>query len=139
MKVIIYQRPGDGGVSIITPNENFGTVEDVARKDVPEGCLYEIVDSSILPESREHRGAWQLVYKGTGKKRIFSIEIDKAKAKAIDKERAESEVRAIDQSGAGVIDLMLKSGSMSETDLDSNQKALVTRRRELKKKLEDLQ
>ena len=37
----------DGGVSVIIPSDNCGlSVEDIARKDVPAGKAYQIVDRS---------------------------------------------------------------------------------------------
>ena len=51
---IIYTRPEDGGVSIITP---AGTIEECI-KDVPIGVAYEIVEGNTLPNDRAFRNHW---------------------------------------------------------------------------------
>ncbi len=55
---IIYQNE-EGGVSILTPASNCGlTLEQIAKKDVPAGKPYKIVDSSEIPSDRTFRNAW---------------------------------------------------------------------------------
>jgi len=57
-KRIIYPND-DGGVSIIIPSDNCGlSVEDIARKDVPTGKAYQIVDVADIPSDRSFRNAW---------------------------------------------------------------------------------
>jgi hypothetical protein len=61
MKRIIYQN-NDGGVSIIIPTPEALqtlTIDDIAKKDVPAGVPYKIVDASDIPEDRTFRGAWE--------------------------------------------------------------------------------
>jgi hypothetical protein len=53
---IIY--PTDGGVSIIIPTGEL-PIEEVARKDVPVGVPYKIVDVSDIPTDRTFRNAWE--------------------------------------------------------------------------------
>ena len=53
---IIYQNES-GGVSVIIPTGEL-PIEEVAKKDVPVGVSYEIVDSSAIPSDRTFRGAW---------------------------------------------------------------------------------
>ena len=49
----------DGGVSVIIPSDNCGlSVEDIARKDVPAGKAYQIVDVADVPSDRSFRNAW---------------------------------------------------------------------------------
>ena len=57
-KRIVY--PNDnGGVSVIVPSDNCGlSVEDIARKDVPSGKAYQIVDVADVPSDRSFRNAW---------------------------------------------------------------------------------
>jgi hypothetical protein len=57
-KRIIY--PNDnGGVSVIVPSDNCGlSVEAIARKDVPSGKAYQIVDVADVPSDRSFRNAW---------------------------------------------------------------------------------
>lgn len=57
-KRIIYPND-DGGVSVIIPSDNCGlSVEDIARKDVPTGKAYQIVDVADIPSDRSFRNAW---------------------------------------------------------------------------------
>jgi hypothetical protein len=54
---IIYQN-NDGGVSIIIPTGELA-IEEVAKKDVPAGVPYKIVDTAFIPEDRTFRDAWE--------------------------------------------------------------------------------
>jgi hypothetical protein len=54
---IIYQN-NDGGVSILIPTGELA-IEEVAKKDVPAGVPYKIVDATDIPEDRTFRGAWE--------------------------------------------------------------------------------
>ena len=54
---IIYQN-NDGGVSILIPTGELA-IEEVAKKDVPAGVAYKIVDTASIPEDRTFRGAWE--------------------------------------------------------------------------------
>lgn len=53
---IIY--PTDSGIAVIIPT-GLLSIEEVARKDVPHGVSFRIVDQSDLPADREFRGAWE--------------------------------------------------------------------------------
>ena len=66
---ILYKHSADGVVSVIVPapkilleiNPDTGqlwTVEDIAKKDVPTGYKYKIVEDSEIPTDRSFRGAW---------------------------------------------------------------------------------
>lgn len=55
-KVILY--PSDGGLCIVFPCECGLTVEQIARKDVPAGKPYLIVDCSDLPTDQTYIDAW---------------------------------------------------------------------------------
>ncbi|MAL09528.1 MAG: hypothetical protein CMF74_07675 [Maricaulis sp.] len=58
-KRILWQ-PEDGGVAVIVPTDNCGlTVEEIAKKDVPSGRPYKIVDASEVPSDRTFRNAWE--------------------------------------------------------------------------------
>jgi len=60
MNRIIYQN-NDGGVSIIIPTPEALqtlTIDDIAKKDVPQGKEYHIVDVSDIPTDRTFRNAW---------------------------------------------------------------------------------
>ena len=56
---IIYPTD-DGGVAVIIPAPNCGlSVEEIAKKDVPAGKPYKIVDVADIPTDRTFRGAWE--------------------------------------------------------------------------------
>lgn len=55
---IIYPTD-DGGVAVIVPAPNCGlTIQEIARKDVPEGKPYQIVSVDEIPDDRSFRNAW---------------------------------------------------------------------------------
>ena len=60
-QVIIYTQD-NGTVAIIRPTEDalatYG-IEAIAKKDVPEGKPYKIVDVSDIPTDRTFRNAWE--------------------------------------------------------------------------------
>ena len=59
-KRIIYKNT-DGSVSVIVPITNSGlTVEQIAKKDVPTGKVYKIVDVSEISSDRTFRDAWTI-------------------------------------------------------------------------------
>ena len=58
-KRIIYKN-SDGTISIIIPTDCGLTVEQIARKDVPTGLNYKIVDASEIPSDRTFRNAWTI-------------------------------------------------------------------------------
>ena len=62
MKRIIYKN-SNNSVSIILPTDEAlqsMTIEQIARKDVPTGYKYKIVDVSEIPSDREFRNAWSI-------------------------------------------------------------------------------
>lgn len=57
---IIYKNES-GGVSILHPTDealSFMTIDEIAKKDVPTGLPYKIVDDSEIPTDRTYRDAW---------------------------------------------------------------------------------
>ena len=55
---IIYPTD-DGGVAVIVPAPNCGlTIQEIAKKDVPEGKPYQIVSVDDIPDDRSFRNAW---------------------------------------------------------------------------------
>ena len=54
---ILFPTP-DGGVAIIIPTGEI-SIEEVAKKDVPEGVAYEIVPADAIPSDRTFRNAWE--------------------------------------------------------------------------------
>ena len=63
MKMIIYKKD-DGGVAIvITTNEGLeklGGIDNLAKRDVPTGKKYKIVDKSEISSDRTFRNAWEI-------------------------------------------------------------------------------
>ena len=58
-KRIIY-KDGDG-VAVIVPAPKWsGTVEELAKRDVPTGKKYKIVDTSTISSDRTFRNAWEV-------------------------------------------------------------------------------
>ena len=58
-KRIIYKT--SDGIAVIVPAPNSGlTTEEIARKDVPTGLPYKIVDVSEIPSDRTFRNAWDI-------------------------------------------------------------------------------
>ena len=59
MKRIIYKN-GDG-VAVIIPSPRWkGTMDELAKKDVPTGKKYKIVDTSSISSDRTFRNAWEI-------------------------------------------------------------------------------
>jgi hypothetical protein len=56
-KVIVYQQ-SNGILAIVHPTGNLPLLE-VARKDVPAGVAYLILDISELPQETEYYDAWE--------------------------------------------------------------------------------
>jgi hypothetical protein len=52
---VIY--PTDTGISVLVPTGEI-PVEQVARKDVPAGLPYLIIEVSDIPEDRSQRELW---------------------------------------------------------------------------------
>ena len=66
MSKIIFSN-SDGTVSVMQPvlteinpaTEKPFTIEEIAKKDVPDGVAYEIVEDSAIPTDRTFRNAWE--------------------------------------------------------------------------------
>ena len=57
---IVYKNV-DGGVSIVYPTEealSVMTIDEIAKKDVPTGIAYAIVEDDFIPTDRTYRDAW---------------------------------------------------------------------------------
>lgn len=58
-KRIVYKND-NGGVSVIIPVLDCGlTVEEIAKKDVPAGKQYVIINATEMPTDRAFRDAWE--------------------------------------------------------------------------------
>jgi len=59
-KRVIYQTD-EGGVAVLVPAPNCElTIEQIAKKDVPTGKAYKIVDVADVPSDRTFRNAWEV-------------------------------------------------------------------------------
>ena len=56
MQAIIY--PNETTVSFIRPLSDALSIQEIARKDVPFGVPYRIIDAALIPEDRTYRDAW---------------------------------------------------------------------------------
>ena len=56
MQKIIYLT--EHGIAVIHPTGVLH-IEEVARKDVPSGVPYLIIEDSDIPEDRTYRDAWE--------------------------------------------------------------------------------
>ena len=70
-RIIFQNEDKSVGVLIPTPEVlTLYTIEEVARKDVPSGLPYKIVDVSEIPTDRTYRGQWELeddtIFDGVG-------------------------------------------------------------------------
>ena len=65
MSKIVYKQD-DGVIAIVMPNLKeinpatgvVFTIEEIAKKDVPTGKKYKIIDDSDVPTDRSFRNAW---------------------------------------------------------------------------------
>ena len=65
---VVFSRNGDGRVSVIYPvetaiNPQTGevfTIEEIAKKDVPTGLKYKIMENSDIPTDDSFRDAWRV-------------------------------------------------------------------------------
>ena len=52
--------PHGGGVAVICPSAECGlTLAQIARKDVPQGVPFLVVDAREVPSDRTFRAAWE--------------------------------------------------------------------------------
>jgi hypothetical protein len=60
MNRIIY-KTDEGGVAVIVPAPECPlSIEEIAKRDVPTGRPYKIVNVSEIPSDRTFRGAWTI-------------------------------------------------------------------------------
>lgn len=60
-QAIIFPNPElKGGISIIRPFRDCGlSIDEIARKDVPQGLPYLLLDANAIPADRTFRDAWE--------------------------------------------------------------------------------
>jgi hypothetical protein len=56
MQAIIY--PNQNTISVMRPLDCGLPIQEIARKDVPFGVPYRIIDAALIPEDRTYRNAW---------------------------------------------------------------------------------
>lgn len=82
--VIIY--PNDvGGICVVYPCECGISIEEIARKDVPAGKPYLIVNAEQVPEDHTFFGAWEADFSnqdgiGVGQQAWFAEQAAKEQA-----------------------------------------------------------
>lgn len=77
MKRIIFKNL-DGTCGVIVPAEKCKlTIEEIAKKDVPDGLEYRITDVSNIPTDRTFRNAW------TDDEPTDTVDVDMPKARAL--------------------------------------------------------
>ena len=62
-KMKIIYKNNDGGIAIVSPTQealSFMTINEIAKKDVPTGVKYKIVEDSEVPTDRTFRDAWTI-------------------------------------------------------------------------------
>jgi hypothetical protein len=60
MSQVVIFRQSNNRVAILTPVLNTGlTIEEIAAKDVPSGCEYQIVNTSDIPTDSTFFDAWE--------------------------------------------------------------------------------
>lgn len=71
MEVVLFDN--DGSISILMPASCRLTVDQIARKDIPKGCPYIIVDREELPDAPV--ASWEVDFSnpdGYGEKEVSS-------------------------------------------------------------------
>ena len=59
-KIVIYNDK-ENRLVVLVPSTKCGlTLEQIAKKDVPTGTKYKIVDRSFLPSDGDFRNAWEI-------------------------------------------------------------------------------
>ena len=87
MSLVRVIKREDGGVSVIhpvRPLKKDETWDEYFSKATPDGAIYEDMESSQLPQTREDRNAWEL---GDDKK----VKVNGVKKAQLDSEKAEKE------------------------------------------------
>ena len=60
MSRIIF-KTAEGSVSVVCPSPKWtGTMDELAKKDVPTGLKYKIIEDSDVPADRDFRNAWDV-------------------------------------------------------------------------------
>ena len=57
MQCIMY--PQNGGIAVIMPADCGLSMTEIARKDVPAGRAYRIIDAADIPADPATREAWE--------------------------------------------------------------------------------
>lgn len=66
IQVIIYPND-DGWLSVVSPAAECGlSIEEIARKDVPAGKPYHIIDRTLLPQDNVFFNAWEADFSSPG-------------------------------------------------------------------------
>ena len=104
-KMIVYPR-ADGGLVYVMPATNCGiSVSEIARKDVPSGQPFLIVDTADLPEDYRYIDAWTADFSqpdgfGIGAEAWFA---ERAAAEALAAQQAAAAELAAQQAAAAAL------------------------------------
>ena len=63
MKIIIF--PNEIGIALMFPTGEL-SLEETAKKDVPTGVKYKIIDHTDLPKEPDFRNAWEYDFDKNG-------------------------------------------------------------------------
>ena len=59
-KIVIYNDEENRVVVLVPSTKCNLTLEQIAKKDVPTGTKYKIVNKSFLPNDEDFRNAWEI-------------------------------------------------------------------------------
>tara|TARA_R110002126_G_scaffold73906_8_gene184452 strand:+ start:422 stop:634 length:213 start_codon:yes stop_codon:yes gene_type:complete len=58
--LVIFKKNAEG-ISLSSPSSEYkGTIDEYAKKIVPTGLKYKIVEDSDIPSDRTFRNAWEI-------------------------------------------------------------------------------
>ena len=106
---IIYPA-ATGGVAVIHPTGEL-SIEEVAKKDVPAGVAYTIVNDEDVPSDRTFRNAWK-----------HDLTVDFSKAQALTKERLRSDRKPLLEAQDVLFQRALETGKDSTAIVKEKQR-----------------
>jgi len=138
MSRVIFEN-ADGTVGIIVPAPNSDlSIQEIARKDVPEGLSYAIIEDAEVPSDRSYRNEW--VRDASAAPSAVGVRMGVARDASLVRLRArrdellevlDKEYTIAARTGASVVDLDAKRASLlAATDavkaLDVNNDGIVS-------------
>lgn len=121
MEKRIIIKNADGTVGILIPGKNTTrSIEEIAKKDIPAGASYKIVEASEVPPKDEYRGAWEV-------DADFKVKHNMNKARELHKEK----IRKLREPKLAALDIEYQK---ADEEGDNNKKKDIAAK---KKKLRD--